>query len=267
MKAVGGAPVGMASGLLLVGLSGYVFLAVTGHSSSPTDAAALSSLYFLVGLVTLGVFAGLEQETSRAVSRASAEGRDLADVTRTAQRHAVALLGACLFILLAVSPVVVPGPLRGQWALFGALAVAAGSAAAVYLVRGLLGGRQLFGGYAATLAVEGLARLLPCVVIFLVAGNAAWAYGLAFALALSFAAGVGVRWLRAVGSQTAGSAAARTDIAWHAGSQPIGGAVAATELVRAAARADEASPLDDSALDPCSGRGGPPCGCHLSPQE
>jgi galactan 5-O-arabinofuranosyltransferase len=193
------APVGMTVGLLLVGLSGYVYLAVTGHSSTPTEAAALSSLYFLVGLVTLGVFVGLEQETSRSVSRAAAEGRSPGPVTRTAQRHTLWLLGLTLAVLAVGSPLLVQGPLRGQWPLFGALLLAAVSAAAVYLVRGRLGGQQEFVGYSATLATEGLARLVPCVVIYLVAGGVAWAYGVAFAAALAFAALVGTRWLGPTG--------------------------------------------------------------------
>src|SRR5437764_11585161 len=99
------ASVGMAAGLLLVGLSGYVFLAVTGPSSTSSAAAALSSLYFLAGLVTLGVFVGLEQETSRATSRAVAERRALAPVARTARRHAAWLFAMALVVLGALAPV------------------------------------------------------------------------------------------------------------------------------------------------------------------
>ncbi|GAA1962314.1 hypothetical protein GCM10009838_19000 [Catenulispora subtropica] len=188
----------MAAGLLLVGLSGYVFLAVTGHSSTPSNAAALSSLYFLAGLVTLGVFVGLEQETSRATSRAMASGRRLAPVARRARRHTVWLLALTLAVLAVLSPALVAGPLRGQWALFGALMLAAGAGAACYWVRGLLGGRQQFHGYAATLATEGLGRLVPCVALFVATGQggAAWAYGVAFAAAQGLAAGAGWWWLR-----------------------------------------------------------------------
>ncbi|MFD0638310.1 lipopolysaccharide biosynthesis protein [Catenulispora yoronensis] len=192
------ASVGMAAGLLLVGLSGYVFLAVTGHSSTPSDAAALSSLYFLAGLVTLGVFVGLEQETSRATSRAVARGRRLGPVARTARRHTVWLLGLTLAVLAVLAPVLVSGPLRGRWALFGALVLAAVVGAACYWVRGLLGGRQQFYGYAATLATEGLARLVPCVAVFVATGRggAAWVYALAFAAAQGLAAAAGWWWLR-----------------------------------------------------------------------
>ena len=192
------ASVGMAAGLLLVGLSGYVFLAVTGHSSTPSDAAALSSLYFLAGLVTLGVFVGLEQETSRATSRAVAERRAVAPVARTARRHAVWLFGGAVVVLAALSPVLVSGPLRGRWDLFAALVLAVGVGSACYWVRGILGGRQEFHGYAATLAMEGLARLVPCVAVFVATGRggAAWAYALAFAAAQGFAALAGLWWLR-----------------------------------------------------------------------
>ena len=192
------ASVGMAAGLLLVGLSGYVFLAVTGHSSTPSDAAALSSLYFLAGLVTLGVFVGLEQETSRATSRAVAEGRALGPVARTARLHAAVLFGLAVVVLAALSPVLVSGPLRGQWDLFGALVLAAGMGAACYWVRGVLGGRQEFHGYAATLAAEGLGRLVPCVALFVATGRGgpAWGYALAFAAAQGVATLAGLWWLR-----------------------------------------------------------------------
>jgi O-antigen/teichoic acid export membrane protein len=188
----------MAAGLLLVGLSGYVFLAVTGHSSTPSDAAALSSLYFLAGLVTLGVFVGLEQETSRATSRAVAEHRALAPIARTARRHAAWLFALTVVALAALSPVLVSGPLRGQWDLFGALLLAAGMGAACYWVRGLLGGRQEFHGYAATLAAEGLGRLVPCLAIFVLTGRGgpAWGYALAFASAQGVATLAGLWWLR-----------------------------------------------------------------------
>jgi O-antigen/teichoic acid export membrane protein len=188
----------MAAGLLLVGLSGYVFLAVTGHSSTPSDAAALSSLYFLAGLVTLGVFVGLEQETSRATSRAMARGRQSAPVARRARRHAACLLGLTLLVLAALAPALVSGPLRGRWTLFGALVLAAVAGAACYWVRGLLGGMQRFHGYAATLATVGVARLVPCAAVFAATGRggAAWVYGVAFAGAQGFAAAVGWWWLR-----------------------------------------------------------------------
>jgi O-antigen/teichoic acid export membrane protein len=188
----------MAAGLLLVGLSGYVFLAVTGHSSTPSDAAALSSLYFLAGLVTLGVFVGLEQETSRATSRAIAERRAVAPVARRAQRHAACLFLLTVVVLAALSPALVSGPLRGQWDLFGALLLAAGVGSACYWVRGILGGRQEFHGYAATLATEGLGRLVPCVALFVATGRGgpAWGYALAFAGAQGFAALAGLWWLR-----------------------------------------------------------------------
>jgi len=218
----------MAAGLLLVGLSGYVFLAVTGHSSTPSDAAALSSLYFLAGLVTLGVFVGLEQETSRATARALAEGRGTAAVARTARRHAVWLLGLTLVALAALSPVLVSGPLRGRWALFGALVLAASVGAACFWVRGLLGGRREFHGYAVTLAMEGLGRLVPCVAVFVVTGldGAAWAYALAFAAAQGVAVLAGLWWLRG-GFADHGVDAVDTEVsAFEAGERSAAGGLA-----------------------------------------
>jgi O-antigen/teichoic acid export membrane protein len=74
----------------------------------------------------------------------------------------------------------------GRWLLLVALVFGSATSAAVYLARGLLGGSRRFGGYAATLAVEGLARLVPCIAVALAGVQNAGLY------ALLFAAGSGV---------------------------------------------------------------------------
>jgi O-antigen/teichoic acid export membrane protein len=61
--------------------------------------------------------------------------------------------------------VLVPRVLAGHGGLFAAVLLGAVTSLLVYLARGLLGGLRMFGGYAATLGVEGLARLVPCLVI------------------------------------------------------------------------------------------------------
>ena len=58
--------------------------------------------------------------------------------------------------------------LGGYWGLLAAAIVAAVGAAAVYLLRGLFAGERRFGWYAASLGLEGTARLVPCVVLALV---------------------------------------------------------------------------------------------------
>ncbi|HLL68684.1 MAG TPA: hypothetical protein VK453_23655 [Micromonosporaceae bacterium] len=186
----------MGAGLVVVGLAGYAFVALTARTLPVADAAALTALYFLVNTVGPGVFNGLEQETSRASSAARALGEALGPVIRRALRTGLVLLVGLLLMIVAVGPVLVTRVLYGHWALLGAVALSAVAALGSNLVRGLLAGAQAFTGYGISLAVEGLVRLVPCVVIATSGVASAWLYGLVYAGAQLFAAAAGALFLR-----------------------------------------------------------------------
>jgi O-antigen/teichoic acid export membrane protein len=191
-----GPAITMGGGLLLVGAAGYVFVALAGHTLPPADAAALASLYLMVNIVGSGVFTALEQETSRSVSAEATAGRGPGAVARHAWLLAGGLLVALLVVLGAVSPVLTDKAFGGRWGLFAAVVVSGFAAAAVYVVRGLLGGLQRFGGYSATLAGEGLARIVPCLLVAWLAAPDATTFALIFAAGQVLGAVIGVLWLR-----------------------------------------------------------------------
>lgn len=186
----------MGGGLALVGAAGYGFVALAGHTLDPAHAAALASLYLMVNIIGPGVFSALEQETSRSVSTEVAAGRPTGVVLRHAWLLASALLAAVLLVLLIVSPVLTDRAFAGQWGLFVAVLLSVVTSAAVYVVRGLLGGVQRFTGYSATLAAEGIARILPCVVIAALGMPDSTGYALIFAAGSGFGAVAGLFWLR-----------------------------------------------------------------------
>lgn len=176
----------LAVGLGVLGAAGYAFVAVVGHVfEGPRDAGALSaliSLYLLVNIIGPGVFAALEQETSRAVSAASARGGALRPIARRAAVLALWSFGGLVALVLLAWPLLLSRVLDGRTGLLGALVVAIAGSGAVYWARGLLGGQQRFTGYARTLYVEGAVRLLPCLVLLVLAVRSPEGYGLAFAL-------------------------------------------------------------------------------------
>jgi O-antigen/teichoic acid export membrane protein len=186
----------LGGGLALVGAAGYAFVALTGHTLPPADAAAAASLYLLVNIIGPGIFAALEQETSRSVSAEIAAGRDPRPVTRNASILAGALLVGVVAVLLAISPVLTNKALAGKWGLFAAVLLSVVTSAAVYAVRGLVGGRQRFTGYAATLGAEGVARIVPCIVIAASGAPNAVTFAIAFAAGSAFGALAGLPWLR-----------------------------------------------------------------------
>ncbi|WP_424183755.1 lipopolysaccharide biosynthesis protein [Actinokineospora sp. G85] len=192
-----GSAFGMTVGMVVVGLAGYGFISLSGHTLSPDDVVALTSFYLLLSIVGPGVFAGLEQETSRSTSSWLVAGRPFGVVAKRAALLSGALTAVVLVVMLAASPLITDRALGGQWGLFAALAVGVVSSALAYLVRGLLGGRQRFSGYAVSLCGEGLSRIALCGAVVLLGFRDPVVYGLVFALGLAFSAFVALPWLRA----------------------------------------------------------------------
>jgi len=186
----------MGGGLVVLGAAGYLFLAIAGHTLPEADATAVKSAYFLINIIGPGLFTALEQETSRATSSTIAAGRPLRHVVRSAVLLAGGLLVVVLVVLGAISPMLVDVELSGHWPLLWSVLLSAVTAAAICLMRGLLGGMQRFSGYAATLAGEGAARLLPCVAVAIGGVAAAGTYGLIFAGGSFIGALVGLPWTR-----------------------------------------------------------------------
>ncbi|MBB5892475.1 lipopolysaccharide biosynthesis protein [Kutzneria kofuensis] len=191
-----GSAVLMGGGLVVLGAAGYLFLIVAGHTLSVPDQAAVKSVYFLINIIGPGLFFALEQETSRATTSTIAAGRPVRHVVRNAVLLGGGLLVVVLAVLAALSPVLVDVELSGHWPLLWAVLLAAFTAACIYLMRGLLGGMQRFGGYAATLAGEGLFRLLPSVAVAIGGVAAAGTYGLIFAGGTLIGALLGLPWTR-----------------------------------------------------------------------
>jgi O-antigen/teichoic acid export membrane protein len=187
-----GAAAHLAVGLGVLGAAGYAFVAVVGHVfHGPADAGALNaliSLYMLVNIIGPGVFAALEQETSRAVSAAAARGEPLRPVARRAGVLALWSFAALVAVVLIAWPLVLGRVLEWRPGLLVALLVAIAGSGAVYWARGLLGGQQRFPAYARTLYVEGAVRLLPCLVLLALALEEPAAYGFAFAAGSAVAA-------------------------------------------------------------------------------
>ena len=173
-----------------VAASLWIATANRGLNTQATD--ALYAFYFLVGTIGTGVLAGLEQEMTRTVARAHAAGRPVGAAVRGQLRQAAGLAAVTVVILAAASPVLVSHWLGGSWPL--ALALLAGLAAtwASFLVRGVLAGCQDFPFYSGTLVVQGVATIVPSLVLTLAGSGHMLGYAFVFALAPLVAAASGL---------------------------------------------------------------------------
>ncbi len=153
----------MLAGTFLIGLSGYLFLALIGHGRfDAATTAALSATYLLGNVLGPGIHVAVEQETSRVVSDALARGQALASATRRLLGVNAALTGLVLVVLLVLSPLLLDRVLGGRAGLIAALGLSVVGSAAVYVVRGVSGGRRRFRRYAATVALDGGTRIAGC---------------------------------------------------------------------------------------------------------
>jgi len=170
----------MLVGTLLVGLSGYLFLALIGHGRfDAATTAALSAVYLLGNILGPGVFIALEQETSRVVSDAIARGFATGSRARRLLLVDTGLGLATILTLAALTPLLLGRVFNGTVGLIAALAVAIIGSAAVYLIRGLSGGQQRFGRYAATVMIDGGTRIAGCVLLVALGSSDPVAWGFA----------------------------------------------------------------------------------------
>ncbi|WP_181779439.1 lipopolysaccharide biosynthesis protein [Pseudonocardia pini] len=190
-------------GLALLGLSAYVVLAAAGHSLSPDDYAAVASLYLVAAVGGPGVFLAVEQETNREISRRRVVGDGLGSAYRTNALSTAILALVVTVVLLCLGPILVPQVLGGSWGLLGAAVLGSAGAAAAYLMRGLFAGTQSFSWYSSSLGIEGLTRIVPCIVLVLLASTSPLAFGFAFAGGTVLAAVLCLPGLRR--AQTSGS--------------------------------------------------------------
>ena len=229
----------MAGGLLMVGIGGFGYLVVAGHTTSASSAAALSALYLIGNVCGPGLFAGLEQETSRVVSGGLAAGADVRPGLRRAIAVGAALTGIALLVLLALGPLLVARSFAGHAGLLLWLLLGVVGSAQAFLVRGILGGTRKFEAYGVTLAVEGVARLLPCVAFAALGVTNVDVYGLVFVGASGCAAAAAYPWLRPGALSLAGDDAdVAVAVAVEAESVATGTAatVAAGQTLRSIAR-------------------------------
>ena len=180
------APVG--GGLTLVGASAYAVLGLAGHALTPRDYAALGSLYLLITILGPGIFVAVEQQANREVSGRLALGRDIAPVLRATVSVCAVLAAVIAVGVLACAPVLVSRVFADSWALVAATVVAVLGTGAAYLMRGIFAGQRRYHWYGASLAAEGLARLLPCVALVLLGWASLARFGLFFGLGCGVAA-------------------------------------------------------------------------------
>jgi len=182
--------VSVGAGLLVSGVGAYVFLATAARALGPAEFAPLSVLWAVAFLAAPGLFMPLEQEVGRAVASRRARGEG----ALPAVRHAAAIGGGLLALVLAAT--VIAGPtlldrlLSDQVLLLIGFGLALVGYCLAHLVRGVLSGNGRFSDYGLYFGTEGVLRTAVGIGFFAAGVSSAGLYGLSIGLIPFFAVGV-----------------------------------------------------------------------------
>jgi O-antigen/teichoic acid export membrane protein len=176
--------VALGGGVGVLGLSGYVFLAVCARALPVASFSSLSVLWVLFNVVGPGLLSPVELEVSRAVADRKARGLGTQAVLRRATVVTAVLLLALLLVTVAAQPVVLGTLFDGASALLGALVFSYFGVCCAYLSRGALAGSRRFGRYSVQLGIEGALRMAACGALVSLGVHTAGPYGLVLGAAM-----------------------------------------------------------------------------------
>jgi O-antigen/teichoic acid export membrane protein len=157
------------SGLLVGGISIYVFFRLGQEALGQDGFKPIVSLWFVMFALVPGFFLPLEQEVSRSVAHRRALGDGVRPVVRK-----VAPVAAAITVLLVVAVALARTRLtndlfEGSAVVTLALVIALVGYAPFHIARGICSGLGHFRIYSMMIALDGLLRVIACAV-FLLAG-------------------------------------------------------------------------------------------------
>lgn len=153
------------AGTAVLGLAGYVQLAVAGHVLDTDHMAGLSVLWTLVFSVGLGLFFPVEQEITRLVASRVVAGGRVAPVLRRGLATSLLLLAVVCALAAALARPVADKLFDGDTELVWALCAAFGGLSVAHVTRGVLAGTGRFRAYGFQLGLDGTLRVLFSAVL------------------------------------------------------------------------------------------------------
>lgn len=170
-------------GLLTLGVSAYLFLALAGRALHPDDYSALSVLWAVVFTVGPGIFLPLEQEVGRLVAHREVRGEPIRPVVVRASALAAGVLAVLVLALALSGRWLADEVFAGNGWMVVDLALCIAVLWAAHLSRGVLAGSGLFGRYGVQLGVDGVLRFVGAGALLAAGVGSPAAYGALLAIA------------------------------------------------------------------------------------
>jgi len=183
------------AGLVVAGITAYLFQILAFRGLSKPDYGALNALWVFVFVLAPGLFLPIEQEVGRALAARRAHRIGGAPVIRRAA--AIGLVFAtALGIITAVVAIFTPMVdtlFAGKAGLVICLVMSLFTAGFLLLARGAFAGAGEFGAYGVSMGAEGIIRLIPCVALVAIGATNPVGFGLCLAIAPALATLVALR--------------------------------------------------------------------------
>jgi O-antigen/teichoic acid export membrane protein len=183
------------AGLVVSGITTYLFQILAFRGLSKPDYGALNALWVFVFVLAPGIFLPVEQEVGRALASRRTHGIGGAPVVRRAGIiglwFAVGLAIATVIVALTTS--VIDNLFAGNVGLVACLIIALFTFGFELLARGAFAGTGAFGAYGVSLGAEGIIRLLPCIVLVALGVTNPVGFGLCLAIPPALATLVAMR--------------------------------------------------------------------------
>ena len=170
----------LALGLLINGVSAYIFISVASRDLGAEIYTPLGMLWALSFLLGPGIFQPLEQQTARSI--ASRSGREIIPVAKAASIIGGSVTLLLVILALSFNEWLTESIFSGESSLLIAIILVVVGLGSAHLVKGILAGAGRFKNYAQYLVGEGLGRLVATAVLAIFASGEVWMYGLALGL-------------------------------------------------------------------------------------
>lgn len=173
----------LASGLVVMALAGFAYMAIVGRRLGPDGAEPIMVLWALTNALGAGIFVPVEQDLARRVSRARVQGAGTAGLVR---RTAV-VAGAGVLVVTAATLLAFDTLTRnlfgGHPVLTAMVPLVAAAFAAQHLTRGVLAGTDRFATYGAQLLMDAGLRAAGALVLVALGVGSIGAYAAVLVLA------------------------------------------------------------------------------------
>ncbi len=192
----GSIPVGL--GLVVAGVSAYVFQVIAFRVLGAEPYAALNGLWVAAFVLAPGLFLPLEQEIARALAHRKALGQGGRPLISRALFLGLVLMVGVLILVLLFKGQIESRLLRGSDGLFIALVVVLVGFAFESVSRGVLSGNGRFGRYGVVVGMDGFARVALAGAIAMVGYDTLGWFGAVFAIAPFLASAAGLFGVRGI---------------------------------------------------------------------